>query len=313
MSVETRKSGKTYFYRKVRQGRRVVSEYLGAGAEGGVRHELEQIERDERQAAAASRRAVVAALLDEEREAWALLTKAQQFAALAMLAAGYHRSHRGQWRRRRYTIVNEDRTPGQMLAEIARRRLEAEVPRREVEPPPLPAPDDLSSAARQAIMARCNRSDATAEDLEALRRLLAHSPALVTKVGDTMRVALGKAAELVQSTPLLAVVSNEHLVQRRRALGYHDSPALERPLVDHLLTCELRLAYVELRYSTALQGGLSWDDAAHWDRMLGAAQRRYLAAVECLARVRRVRVELARFTSPDGTRGEALAVDGPGG
>ncbi len=35
-------------------------------------------------------------------------------------------------------------------------------------------------------------------------------------------------------------LSADYLRRRPRALGYDEAPALERPLIDHLLPCELR-------------------------------------------------------------------------
>jgi len=94
------RNGNRYYYRKRREGSRVVSEYIGAGdlAEGLLF--LDEIDRDHRELERQAER--------EEREAQQAIDKqideviglARLLADAAMIEAGYHR-HKGQWRKRR--------------------------------------------------------------------------------------------------------------------------------------------------------------------------------------------------------------------
>jgi len=95
-----RRGNQTYFYRKRRIGKRVVSQYIGKGEwvnslvwlDGLDRQEREEQrwrERQEQNADAAMDRAIA--------ELSALVT---QLTHASLLAAGYH-THRGQWRRKR--------------------------------------------------------------------------------------------------------------------------------------------------------------------------------------------------------------------
>jgi hypothetical protein len=319
LGIETRKS-RSYYYRKVRRNGRVVSEYMGGGELASLTHRLDLIERDARQNEAAARREAEAEAQAVERDAQALAEEAEQLARLMMLAAGYHQ-HKRQWRRRRMRPMSDfiemarkraDRQAGQELAraELQRRKAQAAAPPAEL--PPLPAPGDLGDDAAKAIVTRCNRPDATAEDVDALRALLAARGARMSAISAPLTKALNAEVD-GYSTALAKELTRDHLAQRRRELGYDAAPPLERPLIDHLLLCELRMGTAELRH-TALwqQAGLPWKTAAQADRLLSAAQARYLRAVETLARVRRVRVELARVTSPDGTKAEAITVERPG-
>jgi hypothetical protein len=94
------RSDRRYYYRKVRRGGRVVSEYLGGGLIAQCAANLLSEEREEREAerqAGRERRAELEAIdrgLDE------MVRQARQLAADALVAAGYHR-HGGEWRRRR--------------------------------------------------------------------------------------------------------------------------------------------------------------------------------------------------------------------
>jgi hypothetical protein len=82
----------------------------------------------------------------------------------------------------------------------------------------------------------------------------------------------------------------------RDELGYENVSQLERLLIDHLVTCWLRLQDVEWRYQTIVCGSESRPiyQVDWWERRLSATQRRYLRACETLARVRK----LTRGTRP---------------
>lgn len=296
MGLEVRGGG-LYYYRKERRDGRPVSVYAGkvSGDAGRLWYSVARLDharRCEEAAECARQLAPVLELRARDREARELEAQARELAALALLSAGYHR-HKGTWRKRRGDAV---------------KRASAEKAR---ELPPLPAEGDDSRDARLAIMRRCDRPDATAEDVAALRQLLKRAPHIPESIGNVMRNAIESSMSgLIKGTPLWATSSEEYLTQRRKALGYADAPALEKPLIDHLMLCEIRMGRAELAYTGALKEAMSWKALDAWERLLTSTQRRYLAAVETLAKVRRVRLEAARLL-PDGTA-EAVAVERPG-
>jgi hypothetical protein len=99
MALEER-NGRLVYYRKVRRGRRVSSEYCASGEAALLVARLDALRREERAAgrrAEAARRRRMAEDEAAERAAFGrvrLLTKA------ALLAAGCHQ-HAGAWRRAR--------------------------------------------------------------------------------------------------------------------------------------------------------------------------------------------------------------------
>ncbi len=99
MGWETRGNGR-YYYRKVRDGGRVRSEYVGAGLVAEALAGLDALGRD----SAAVDRAAWAATVQAERvndEAIAAaVNMAEALTAAVLIAAGYH-THRRQWRRQR--------------------------------------------------------------------------------------------------------------------------------------------------------------------------------------------------------------------
>lgn len=311
MGIETRKNGNAYYYRKTRRNGRVVSEYVAGGEFGALMYRADQLVRAERAEQLAARRAELDALRRADTEARELAAAARELAALALLATGHHQ-HKGTWRKRRGARMQG------LIGEL-QKQAQAEQERRKrakayAALPPLPAPDDMSPDAVHAIVARCNHQDATAEDVAALRRVLKEQGDDLARsgYGNRMRQAIEGLIVEMKAVPLVRELSADYISRRRRALGYADAPALEKPLIDHLLLCELRLGLCEQQYTFAIQGSLTFEGARYWEGRLSATQRRYLAAVETLARVRRVRVELARVTAPDGTRAESVAVERPG-
>lgn len=100
MAIESRRNGNVYYYRKRREGDRVVSEYVGGGLLLHLSEYEDKRERLQREAAKLQQRRVRASMaeidrqLDEFGEMVDLLVKAE------LLAMGYHQ-HKRQWRRRR--------------------------------------------------------------------------------------------------------------------------------------------------------------------------------------------------------------------
>ena len=73
--------------------------------------------------------------------------------------------------------------------------------------------------------------------------------------------------------------------------GYagHRFGFLARLIIGQIVGCWLRLSFVEYTYGRALvTGTLTLNQGDFWERRLSAAQRRYLRAIETLARVRRM-------------------------
>ena len=97
MGWEARGNGR-YYYRKVREGGRVRSEYGGAGVVAEAMAEIDDIGRE----TAAQERAAWAATVQAERRRGAALAEAEAVAraltTAVLIAEGYH-THRRQWRR----------------------------------------------------------------------------------------------------------------------------------------------------------------------------------------------------------------------
>jgi hypothetical protein len=94
-------NGRQYLYRSVREGGRVRSEYYGTGMDAALISRMCQIDRERQE----SRRRVDKLRREEEdrveRALDDLVADAKRAATEFLTAAGYHRHHRGEWRKRR--------------------------------------------------------------------------------------------------------------------------------------------------------------------------------------------------------------------
>ena len=103
MAWETRQRGGRYYTRSKKVNGRVVREYVGRGLAGELAAAADERERAQGEAKQAAWRAEceriesAIAPLEEFCDAVEILARA------SLLLAGYHRHHRGEWRRRRGT------------------------------------------------------------------------------------------------------------------------------------------------------------------------------------------------------------------
>jgi hypothetical protein len=96
--------GHIYYYRKERQGRRVISNYCGRGELATLFAEVDLLDRQRRKQNAMERqiaRNEFADLATDPPELTRLLVEARAAVAAALSAAGYHQHKRGEWRKRR--------------------------------------------------------------------------------------------------------------------------------------------------------------------------------------------------------------------
>ena len=101
MRWETRARGGRYYTRSKKVNGRVEREYVGAGRVAELVAEMDAIEREKRHRDASALRQEKAELAALDAELKALAERTELVARAALLAAGFHRHKRGEWRRRR--------------------------------------------------------------------------------------------------------------------------------------------------------------------------------------------------------------------
>ncbi len=99
MGWETR-GGKSYYYRKERDGRRVRSVYLGSGDTARLIAQLDGLQTDEQEEHRAIARIERAQWQAQDAELDALSKIVDEVTAATLIAQGFHQ-HKRQWRRKR--------------------------------------------------------------------------------------------------------------------------------------------------------------------------------------------------------------------
>ena len=90
-----------YYSRSRRENGRVKREYLGKGEVGAIAAHLDLLDREARAAERETDRARRAEMEALDRPIEALDELADLLTEAALVAAGYHRHKRGEWRKRR--------------------------------------------------------------------------------------------------------------------------------------------------------------------------------------------------------------------
>jgi len=134
---------------------------------------------------------------------------------------------------------------------------------------------------------RAQQGDKSA--LPALREVL-NDPVMINYFGGNL--AYEAQMTLIDKFSGKNLLSRETLTRKlellRDELSGASPSALERLLVERIVTCWLHLHHMETNY--VHRDNMSLELAAYFQRSLSAAQKRYLAAIKMLAVVRKLAV-----------------------
>lgn len=95
------RSGKLYYYQKVREDGQVVSVYRGNSRSARLLHQLEVSEREEQAAERAEERKAIARMKKQEAADAVAFEQVELLTKAVLLAIGFHQ-HKGTWRLKRY-------------------------------------------------------------------------------------------------------------------------------------------------------------------------------------------------------------------
>ena len=144
-----------------------------------------------------------------------------------------------------------------------------------------------------ALFERVDKKNPAKEDLTKLRETLTKYPMLSSIGGDLAGQVERQIIDNALPTQLGARISIQKYCELQRdELGYKSSSPLECSLIQHAVLCWLRLHVCELRYQSTMESNLTLAQADFWEKKLSAHQRRYLRAVETLARVRKLNINI---------------------
>jgi N-glycosylase/DNA lyase len=94
------RNGKRYYYRKIRRGRRVISEYVGASEFAELLLELDEFDRAEKTLSRIAWKKQKDEVKRLNKDIRQLAKIINGMARASLLISGYH-PHKGQWRQKR--------------------------------------------------------------------------------------------------------------------------------------------------------------------------------------------------------------------
>jgi hypothetical protein len=250
--------GKAYYYTKTYRRGRIRLEYIGAGPAAELVAQYDQIDQERRALLRMDRRIQRSQIDQDTRLPAELLDYAGivgDLVCAALEAAGYHQHKRGEWRKRRM----------KQLSDAAPTRAEF-----------------------RALFDAASAEGSTVVDRERLRRMAAKHPEL-GRAFDLANLALTSLIEGMPADQAGKAIAAGRAEALRSELSGPAPSVLERLLIDQVVLAYLHVNMVEYQHGPLMGTGTS-DTAIieFWERRLDAAQRRYLRAIEGLARVRRL-------------------------
>jgi hypothetical protein len=139
------------------------------------------------------------------------------------------------------------------------------------------------------LVGRCYQKNPDKKDLRELEKYLKKHPQLYNAIFNLNKVVQGELIGNITKRRAGHMSIESNIAHMRKGLAYEQSPTLEKLLIDNVINCWLRLQWVELH----LTGQSNRDHVGipvieYWERRMSANQRRYLRAIETLARVRKL-------------------------
>lgn len=140
------------------------------------------------------------------------------------------------------------------------------------------------------ILKATNKEKPAKADIQRLESYFMQHPSAVEKLGNLANQVQIQIVDHAFSTSAGTAISVEsYMADLRLEMGYDDAPVILRGLIDHVVLCWLRLYITELRYERNMESGnLTVTQGEYWEKKLTQNQKRYLRAVETLARIRKL-------------------------
>jgi hypothetical protein len=138
------------------------------------------------------------------------------------------------------------------------------------------------------------------QDLDEIKQLLIARPELCKAVfGISEAVQSELIKKLGESHEVAKMAIEEYVINLRDDMGYHEAPIMEKLLIENIVTCWLKLQYCETQLVYRIGGDYSITILEFWERRLSLAERRYLAACETLAKIRKMAIPALQLNIGD--------------
>lgn len=247
--------GTEYYYRKSWHQGRCISEYIGNGSSAQAIATIEAIDRQKEMLrrfewqAVKNEQLAIDQALDQARAAIRGVVN-------PVLRLTGHYQHKGQWRKRQMTEA------------------------------------DIQKQAERLMQLReiCDTPSPPAKERAELEAIYQKLPQMANVALDLLEFATDKTLKAVVDKGTFVIEQRARLDRFKAQLGYQAATPLERLLIDQVGLCWLRLQIAEMSYAGAdsRRATLRLAELDYWERRLNASQRRFLRAMETLARIRKL-------------------------
>ena len=142
------------------------------------------------------------------------------------------------------------------------------------------------------LFEKLNTDNPDPDDLNLLRQEYSKNLQYYYKESNAGQIAIKDMVERVQTNDWGKEQLKMNVKAVQQALGYDESPAIEKLLIENVAMCWLNMTLMEMFYSQNTIGDVKVDTKwlDYCERRLSSVQKRYLRAIETLARVRKVTV-----------------------
>lgn len=253
MAWESRGTG-TYYYVKRWVNGKVESTYCGQGEIGGLFAFSDGRARHERLMARLELQSFVQEQQRVDRALSAYRHQVSQLVKSILVSVGYHQ-HKGQWRLKR-TMVNE----------VAKMTKDEEI-------------DEYTKLFKAA----------QGKDKQAVAKLSAFAdshPTVFDGFSMLSQITLDDVIPGKANAPYHHIHAKGEALALQRSLGIETATPIEKLLIEDVVLCWVRVQSMEQMYSAHFKESMSFAKAAYLENRLSATRRRYLQALESLARVR---------------------------
>lgn len=149
--------------------------------------------------------------------------------------------------------------------------------------------DEREFAEFQALVKRTDKENPKPEDLEALKKSFDELPGIALATGNLNKQVFREILDLtVGKSAFAKEAAQRYIREMKKQLGFDSSTFIEKMLIDEIVMRWLRLTYIENLHSRNLHESHTYARGLYYDKRLHLAQKRYLTAIEALAKTRKL-------------------------
>lgn len=140
-----------------------------------------------------------------------------------------------------------------------------------------------------SLVARTDKTDPKPEDLQELKQFFDEFPGIALKIGNIRRHIFDQILDAATwKSAYMREAAERHIRKMKLEMGYNNSSFVEKLLIEEIILRWLRLQVVEWMHHNSTTGSHDMDEGIYCEKRLHLTQKRYLTAIESLAKVRKM-------------------------